>query len=190
MKSDAELDLWRTEWQASTETPALAVLRERVARQSRYLRLMLAADILVTVTIGGGTIVLAALDPRPAKVLLAAATWLFIAVAWIFGLANRKDAWSPSAATTAAYLDLSLRRCRSSLRAIKFGAIFYVCEMAFCLAWVFHELAIPMSSFLISTPLLVVYPITIMFAAFLIHYRKQKTADLAYLIKLQNEADQ
>jgi hypothetical protein len=75
MKLDSELDHWRTQWQAATEAPVLAGLRARVARQSRYLRMMLLADVVVTFTIGGGTILLAALDPRPAKVLLAAATW-------------------------------------------------------------------------------------------------------------------
>jgi NADH:ubiquinone oxidoreductase subunit 2 (subunit N) len=100
MKLDAELELWRDQWQASPEAPELSSLRKRVARESLYMRILLTADILVTLVIGGGTIALALRNPRPASAILAAATWLFIAGAWIFGLSNRKDAWSPSASTT------------------------------------------------------------------------------------------
>jgi hypothetical protein len=182
MKLDAELDQWREQWQSSSEAPVLLGLRKRVARQSLYMRIMLMADILVTAVIGGATVVLAIRDPRPATAILAAATWLFIAVAWIFGLSNRKDAWSPSASTMAAFLDLSIRRCRGNLRAITFGAILYIVEMAFCLSWVHHE-----SNSLSSTLIIVIALITIILAALLIIYRKKKRADLTYLLTLQRD---
>jgi cbb3-type cytochrome oxidase subunit 3 len=191
MKLDAELDLWREQWQSSSEAPALSGLSKRVARQTLYMRIMLMADILVTLVIGGGAIAWAVQDPRTETAILAAATWLFIAVAWIFGLSNRKDAWSPAASTTAAFLDLSLRRCRGNLRAITFGAILYFCEMAFCLSWVFHDLShrksLSLSSFLTSTLVSVVWLCTLFFVAFLLWYRKKKRADLAYLLNLQRD---
>src|ERR1017187_863590 len=109
MKLDAELELWREQWQSSREAPVLTGLRKRVARESLYMRIMLMADVLVTVVIGGATLALAMRNPRPATIILAAATWLFITVAWIFGLSNRKAAWSPSASATSAFLDLSIR---------------------------------------------------------------------------------
>jgi ABC-type Mn2+/Zn2+ transport system permease subunit len=182
MKLDAELDLWREQWQASSEAPILTGLRKRVARQSLYMRIMVAADILVTVVIGGGTISLAIRNPRIATAILAAATWLFITVAWIFGLSNRKDTWSPAASTMSAFLDLSIRRCRGNLRATTFGAILYVVEMAFCISWVHHE-----SGFFSSTLITVVGLVTLIFAALLIIYRKKKRADLSYLSNLQRD---
>jgi hypothetical protein len=190
MKLDSELDLWREQWQASAEAPELSGLRERVARQSRYIRMILAADILVTLVIGGGTIVFAARSPRTATLLLAVATWLFIAAAWIFGLSNRKNAWSPAASTTSAFLEVSIRRSRGSLRAVTFGAILYIVEMAFCLSWVFHELSEPLPVFLTSTTLIAIYVFTLLFAAVLIWYRKKKSTDLAYLLNLQRELEQ
>ncbi len=182
MNLDTELELWRHQWQASREAPELSGLPKRVARESLYLRIMLTADILVTLVIGGGAIALALRNPRPATAILAAATWVFIAAAWIFGLSNRKDAWSPSASTTSAFLDLSIRRCRGNLRAITFGAILYVVEMAFCLSWVFHESG-PLSSTLITILAL----FTLIFTALLILYRKKKRSDLTYLLQLQRE---
>ena len=187
MKLDSELELWRAEWQSASESPSdppmPADLRRRVARQSLYMRWLLAGEILVTVVIGGATIFVAAIDPRPAKLFLAAATWLFIAAAWIFALISRKNSWSPAAATTSAYLDLSIRRCRAALRSVIFGAILYAVEMAFCLSWVFHE-----THSLSPTTIGIVTLVTLLFAAFLIWYRSRKRSELTYLQSLQEEA--
>jgi hypothetical protein len=182
MKLDAELDLWREQWQSSSAAPVLPDLRKRVARESLFMRIMVIADILVTLVIGGGTVVFALRDPRPATAILAAATWLFIAAAWIFGLSNRKNAWSPSASTTSAFLDISIRRTRANLRAVTFGAILYAVEMAFCLSWVHRE-----SGALSSILIFVITLITIILAALLIIYRKKKRADLTYLLNLRRD---
>ena len=191
MKIDAELDLWREQWQSFSEAPALNELSKRVARQSRAMRLGLAGDILVTVVIGGGAASWAILAPRPGTVTLAVATWLFIAVAWAFAVLNRRGSWSPAALTTSAFLDLSIRRCRANLRTTTFGALLGLVELGFGLAWVFHELShpksLPLRSFLISTPLMIVWLCTLIFFAFLIWYRKKKRTDLAYLLNLQQE---
>jgi hypothetical protein len=79
MNLDTELEAWRSEWQSEAAVPAN--LRQRVERQSRWMRLMIAGDVMVTVVIGGGTIGLAWRAPQADMVLLAAATWLFIVVA-------------------------------------------------------------------------------------------------------------
>lgn len=182
MKLDAELELWREQWQSSSEAPVITGLRERVKRESLYMRIMLMADILVTVVIGGATLAFAMRNPRPATVILALATWLFIAVAWVFALSNRKDAWSPSASTTSAFLDLSIRRCRGNLRAVTFGAILYAVEMTFCLSWVIRE-----SGNLSSTLTFIITLITLLFAVFLLLYRRKKHSDLSYLLNLQRD---
>jgi heme A synthase len=182
MKLDAELDLWREQWQSSSDAPLLPDLRKRVARQSLFMRIMVIADILVTLVIGGGTLVFALRDPRPATAILAAATWLFIAAAWIFALSNAKNAWSPSASTTSAFLDISIRRSRANLRALTFGAILYVVEMAFCLSWVHRESGYWSRSLTIAITL-----ITLILAALLIVFRKKKRADLSYLLQLQSD---
>ena len=187
MNLDAELDLWREQWQSSSQAPLLSDLRKRVARQSRGMRFALAGDILVTVSIGGGAVAWTVLDPRPETVILAGAIWVFIAIAWIFAILNRRGSWSPSAATTSAFVDLSIRRCRANLRTTTFGAALGFCELAFGLAWVFHEVSEPLWPFLTSIPLIIVWLCTLIFVASLLLYRKKKRADLAYLLTLQRE---
>jgi hypothetical protein len=174
---DSELETWRREWQSETAVPA--DLRRRVERQSRGLKIGIAGDILVTVAIGGGVLALAVRVPRPEMLLLAAATWSFIAAAWTFRLAVSRGLWSPAAITTAAFVDLSVRRCRAQLKATLFGAGLFVCEMAFCVGWIYRYSA-PRS------PLLVwlCAALSLAFFAFLAWYRRKKKAELSWLMGL------
>ncbi len=137
MNLDTELEKWRGEWQSDDAVPP--DLRRRVERQDRWMRVMLAADVLVTVGIGGAVIILAARMPRPAMVVLAAVTWLFIAAAWAFRLTTNRGLGSPAAMDTAGYIELLIKRCRSQMSAVLFGAGLYAVEMAFCLGWVYRE---------------------------------------------------
>jgi len=196
MKLDAELEGWRQQWQAD---PATIVpgdlrardLREKVERQSRFMRLLVVADCCVTVGIGGGAIAWAVLAPGTETVLLAAATWIFVAVAWVFGLSNRRGTWHPEGSTTSAFLELSVRRARRRLSAAKFGAGLYVVEIVFCLAWIFHyhSLRSPLAlgTFLTSVPVIAVELCTIVLAGVLVWYCRRRRDELAYLLSLQRQ---
>jgi len=191
MSQDTELDAWRREWQS--QTTILADLRRQVERQSRWLKIGIAADILVTVAIGGGVIALAARWPQPDFVVLAVATWMFIAVAWAFGLAINRGNWSPAAMDTAAFVDLSIRRCRARLASAWFGACLGACEIVFNLAWVYRHSAEhrqPLLAWLLfgSLPMDLVWLFTLAFFGFLFWYRRKKHAELAWLLDLSGEA--
>ena len=186
MNLDTELDVWRREWQSETAVPA--DLRRRVERQSRWLRIGIAADILVTVLIGGGVLVLAARSPLPDMLLLAAVTWSFIAAAWAFRLTITRGLWSPSAVNTAAFVDLSIKRCRAQLAATLFGAGLFVCEMVFCLGWIYRHSAPrpPLVAWLFgSITNILVWLFSLAFFAFLAWYRRKKRAELAWLRTLR-----
>lgn len=116
---DLELESWREQWQAKTEVPG--DLRKRVEGGSRNMRLMLAAEVLDTVTIGGGLILWAVLEPPTEMLVLAIATWLFPAAAWAFAMINRRGTWSPVAASTTEFVELSILRCRRRLAASSSG---------------------------------------------------------------------
>ena len=158
MKPDLELENWRAAWQADAQAPA--DLRRKVARDTRHMRLMLASEILVTVTIGGGSILWAALQPRTEMLVLAIAVWTFLAVAWAFALATRRGNWSPAALTTADFIDLSIRRCRAKLASIRFVLWLYFAEVAFCLTWLYRDPArrtpAPAVIYAVVTPLLLI----------------------------------
>ena len=180
MKPDLELEAWREQWQADTEVPA--DLRRKVERGSRYLRLVVALEVLVTVVLGGGATVLAVMDPRAEMVILAAAVWVFLGAAWAFATMNRRGSWSPATVSTAEFVDLSIRRCRNNLASAGFGAGLYFAEMAFCLTWLYWDPArrgpLPAMIFAVATPV---------FLVGLVRYRRRKRAELERLLELQRQ---
>jgi len=178
---DNELQAWREEW---TAQPADAPdLTARVKRQSRFMRLMLLAEVLVTVLFGGGTIWLAATSRQVDVAVLAGTTWVFLAVAWGFGVWNRRGTWRPVALTSSAYLEISIRRCRSAIRAVIFGMVLFVVEVLFCLAWIYNRTG--SGSFLYSTSMTSVSVATVVFFVGSLVYRARKNAELAWLVQLE-----
>jgi hypothetical protein len=185
MSMDTELETWRRDWQLETAIPA--DLRRRVERQSRWLKIGIAGDILVTAVIGGGVMALAARSQQRDMPLLVAATWSFIAIAWVFRLTITRGLWSPAAIDTAAFVDLSVGRCRAHLRATLFGAGLYVCEMAFCLGWLYRHSAPrrPRLAWLFGTPFNgFVWLFSLALFGSLAWYRRKKRAELAWLATL------
>lgn len=197
MNGDAELEAWRRQWQSEIPVPAdpgaaelrAAELRRKVERQSRFMKIMLAADILVTVGMGGGTIALAARSTGPDWWLLAAFTWIFIAAAWAFSLRVNRGNWRPHAVDTATYLDLAVRRCRGRLAALRFGGALYACQIVFCLGWVYHHQPRPRPAlgawlWFATVPIDAVWAVTVAFFIFLFWYRRRKLAELAWFENL------
>jgi len=190
MNVDTELEVWRQQWQSVTIVPL--DLRRKVERQSRFMKIAVLADILVTITIGGATVGWAVRSRQPENVLLAVATWIFIATAWTFSLTVNHGSWSPSAQDTAAFVDLSVRRCRGRLAAVWFAAALFVFQIVFVLGWVYHYSPAhltPLSTWLFfgSIPIDIVWVCTVVFFGFLVWYRRRKRAELACLLGLQEQ---
>jgi hypothetical protein len=190
MNVDSELEVWRQQWQSGTTVPL--DLRRKVERQSRFMKINLIGEILVTIIIGGAVIGWAARSPDAGTVLLGVGTWVYIAIAWTFGLIVNRGSWSPSAQDTAAFVDLSVRRCRGRLAAVWFAAGLFVFQMAFVLGWVYHYSPAhltPLLPWLLfgSIPIDIVWVCTGAFFGFLVWYRRRKRAELAYLLGLPEQ---
>jgi hypothetical protein len=190
MNADTELEIWRKRWQSGTTVPL--ELRTKVERQSRFMKIALIADILVTIVIGGGTTAWALRSPRPDIVLLAVATWLFLAAAWTFTLTVNRGNWSPSAQDTAAFVDLSVRRCQGRLAAIWFASGLFLFQIVFVLSWVYRNSPAhrqPLLTWLLfgSTPIDIVWLCTFAFVSFLVWYQRKKRAELVYFLNLRGQ---
>jgi len=190
MNMDTELEAWRRQWQSGATVPL--DLRRRVERQSRFMKIALFGDILVTIVIGGAAAGWAFRSPQPDIVLFAVATWVFIATAWIFTLTVNRGNWSPSAQDTAAFVDLSVRRCRGRLSAIWFAAGLFLFQSVFVLGWVYRNSPAPRQPlwtwlFFGSIPIDVVWLCTLAFFAFLVWYRRRKRTELAGLLSLREQ---
>jgi len=191
MTPDTELELWREQWLADSQPVVPAALRRKVERQSRAMRWMLLAEVFVTVVIGGGCTLLTLREPTGEMIVLAAGAWVLFATAWTFALLNRRGTWRPEQATTSAFIDLSLRRCRRRLTAAYFGGCFYAVEMAFCLTWIYqynsHRGPVTLLDVLSSASAIMFGLITVALAGWLIWYRKRRLAELEYLQELQEQ---
>ena len=64
-------------------------------------------------------------------VLLAIETWIFIVVIWAGSLWIARGTWRPLADTTAAFVEVSIRRREANLRGATFGACAYVVQVVF-----------------------------------------------------------
>lgn len=129
---DAEVEAWRRQWQSGYEPNRhdwARSLKDRVERQSNRIRFGLAAPILVTVLVGGGVLVRALGTRQSMDIVIAVEAWLFILVTWAGSLLLARGTWRPFAETTAAFVDLSIRRCRANLRAVPFAIGLYVCQL-------------------------------------------------------------
>ena len=190
MSIDAELDTWRRQWQAGTDEPGrdgLAMeVRARVARESRLMRLGLIAPILVTAVIGGGVIMHALRTGLAQDAVLAVEAWLFILVIWGGCLWIARGTWRPFAESTAAFVDLSIRRCRANLRTFPFATALYVCQVAIVV--LLKAQYLPVSAVLTAPPTLLLGGVG--FPAFLLGgfwYARKQRAELEHLLELERQ---
>lgn len=132
MKQDVEYHAWQRQWQHEPEPSSAYVwsgLEQRIHRQTQWNRIGLIAPIVVTVGMGGYLLKRAAETRQLTDILLAAEGWIFIAVVWAVCLWIARGTWAPFAQTTAAFVDLAIRRCRSNLKATHAGAWLYAAQL-------------------------------------------------------------
>ena len=187
MNADVELESWRDQWQSAA--PVSPDWMERVERETRQMKRFVAAEIAVTVVIGGGSLVWAALTRRLDGLVLAAGVWCFIGIAWITSMRLRRGAWTPAAANTTAFLDLSILRCRRRRRAIAAQSVLYSLILGFDLAWIYiaRPRAGGLAVFLTSAGIAWIWPVTAALGiAAILHYRKL-TRELRSLMRVRQQ---
>jgi len=189
MKDD-ELELWRHQWQGQ---PAVVIdLIRRVERETAEMRfgwLLFFAPASVAAV----ATVLVAMKPNTGGVLFAAGLWLFIGIASWFVKRNSRGVWTPAAETTAAYLELSIERCRRKERDYRFGRVLAVLITAFVLFGSYEglnargALKTMASHWIVAATFL--YTIGVVgFALFVQHRKRRQTqAELEYLLNLQRQ---
>ena len=166
MDLDLELNTWRREWQA--DTVDATDVTARVTRETRRMRYYLIGEIAITVIFGGGSIAWSALYHPDGMVAFVIGVWTFLAIAWLMSWMLRRGAWAPLASTTAAFLDLSILRCRRRREAIYAQCALYVAILSFDLWWIrTHSrphASIDLTAFLTSPVLLLVWIVTVALA--------------------------
>ena len=135
MKLDPELAGWQAQWRTQATIPPILV--HRVQRDLRRMWWGVAAEIAVTVIMGGGSAAWAVASHQPDVAALAGGLWIILAIAWSTSVLLRHGAWQPAAVTTAAFIEISVLRCRRALWALTAQAILFVPILTFDLVWLY-----------------------------------------------------
>jgi hypothetical protein len=140
----------KQQWQAQPlAPPEVAVLRGRIARETRTQRQTLVLGALVTVAALVYTLVAALREPSADRWFSLAFTATLYALTWLTALWVSRGTWRPHDESTAAYLDVSIRRCRSVIVAAPTGIVIYVACLIGTLFWKQQVAGIPWSTMLV-----------------------------------------
>jgi hypothetical protein len=192
MERDTELETWRRQWRRDDVIPP--GLQQRVERETRNLRRARYAEWAVTVVFGGAAAGWALVAKRPIASAFAIGIWFFIAIAWAASIGLSRDIARPSAATTTAFLDLSIRRCRRRLQGLTAQGVLFVMILAFDLLWIYHYQGDtrPMDpkAFLTSGLMLVMWAVLAVPVAIGVRYRARLRRELRNLLSLRRQFDE
>lgn len=189
METDNELETWRLEWQADNFVPP--DLRKRVERDIRRQRLSFRASVAVTVLMGGGTTLWAAVSDESSAVLVVAAVWLFIGITWATSipLERMRGSSKPLAETTAAFLEFSIHDRRARRQGIAVAAALYAGFFSLMVAWKYRELAAEMpldvATYLTSGRVMAQCAITAALAGIALGRRQRLNRELHHLTTLR-----
>lgn len=136
MNALQDLNQMKQQWRAqSAPGPDVAALRERVAADNRSHRRTLVLVAVATLLIVALTFGYAWRSARSVAWFSFVFTTAFAALVWLVAMWLSRGTWQPRDGSTAAYLEVSIQRCRSVIIAAPVGIVLYVAGLAGSLAW-------------------------------------------------------
>ena len=136
MNAIPELGDLRQQWQQqSPPATDVAALRQRVAADSRSHRRTLVIVAIGTLLVLGFSLLRAARSDEPNTWVSVVFVTCFAVLVWLVAMVLSRGTWRPRDDSIAAYIDLSIHRCRSVIVAAPVGIVLYVAGLIGSLAW-------------------------------------------------------
>jgi hypothetical protein len=130
------LESLRQRWQGQAPPSTdVAALRQLVEVESRNNRRTLVIVAIGTLLLLGYTILSALRSNEPNTWVSVVFVTSFSVLIWLVALVLSRGTWRPRDESIAAYIDLSIHRCRSVIVAAPIGIILYVAGLVGSLAW-------------------------------------------------------
>jgi hypothetical protein len=186
---DQELKDWQATWQSSAaaewRTPSFDI-RSHAARAGRRLTVRYASGCLFALVFLAVSALYAQRHPTLQWLLWAAAVWIATLVAVAFMIWNGRGLWTAADRSSAAYVELSRKRCVAELRAVRFGYALLSAELVVVIPWLlwdfFSKRSLPgfdrashLSGFAVLLAL------TVGYLVWFTLYRRRKLRELALL---------
>ena len=152
------------------------------------MRRFVVGEIIVTIIFGGGSLAGCA-SLRTDVFVLALGVWAFIAIAWTISFLLRRGAWTPLTATTMAFVELSILRCRRRRESIVAQALLYFMILGFNLTWIHFArgpaAGRPVIAFLTGSEFAWVWAITLALGVVAIKQRQRLAREFGTLMDLR-----
>jgi hypothetical protein len=118
--------------------------------------------------------------------VLAVECWLFIVVTWAGCLWLARGTWRPLADTTAAFVDISIRRREANIRSASFGACLYVLQFLFIVLVKIFSSAVGAVAVLTSPYVILLGWLGLpLVSAWMVWFRRRQRAQLEHLRALR-----
>jgi hypothetical protein len=189
MKDD-EFQAWRRQWH---DQPAMPIdLIRKVERETMRMWMGVISHI-VPVIIGIVTIIGAIANPNALSILFACGLWVFMVIGWVYGVKRMKGVWSPAAETTAAYIELSIARCRSRVDQVRFANVLSPLLTTFVLTGLYElfksagKLQTTADYVIVGVSFLWTIAVVSFVLMQLARQRKKTVAELTYLLDLKSK---
>lgn len=136
MNAIRELEGLRQQWHEQAPPAAdVAALRQRVEADTRTNRRTLVLVAIGTLLVLGFTLLRAMRSDEPNTWVSVVFVTCFAVLVWLVALLLSRGTWRPRDGSIAAYVDLSIHRCRSVIVAAPIGIVLYVAGLVGSLAW-------------------------------------------------------
>jgi membrane-associated HD superfamily phosphohydrolase len=161
-----------------------------VERQTVYMKLEHLSLILPAMI--GVTLVIVAVRERTIPwIIMAIGIWCFNIIGGYLQIRNSKGAWTPAADTTAAYVELSVTRCRARLKNIRLFYVFaplltaFVFAVDYAIVASYNVLKTRRDYLIMLGGFAYAAAIVGLVSRFMFNKGKKTQAELAYLMNLQ-----
>ena len=142
MSTDAEFNQWRSAWNAAAEAnqPAAVNIGAIYRRQERRLRIEYALNLVAAIVLVSFAAWFLHANYRAEVLAWAVAVWLTTLAATAFHVWNWRALWKRETRSVVEYAQSFERRSVAILRAVRFGYILLMFQLAIAVPWLTWDL--------------------------------------------------
>jgi hypothetical protein len=164
--------------------------KARLAAQSRRRLWGMLAPVMTTAVVGGYLLIRAIRSGSGLDIASAIEGWLFIGVVWTGCLWLARATWKPLSDTTAAFVDLAIRRSKANLATAGFGLWLLSGQLVvgMLVDWIASQSHQGLFTYFTSSPFVVWGWGTIpIYVLWLLWYRRRHRTNLQRLLELRRQ---